>query len=903
MSSSIENLIISNNKEDQKKEVPLLYYFKNNVTSQDPLYPLNNLLNKFSRKGWVSNRFCMYPQEIIVEFHSYVNIKQINILINETKIPTIIEIVNCVMIPNDNNLGYGNSRISYQYKNIGFIKLSSNIETYFKARELRKIYVDILTKRIKLIIHKNYSNIMNTFCQVGIVSLDFFGYILLDNNKFKDSKNKSKKMNYSDICLDVEIEGIDESFIKKRMDKKAEERLNILLDEMEKKKEIDQLKKISYKIYNLEMYKKECVKRYDFDNAKRIKSDLDIFKKMLNDYISKKEENYENQNSENNNNIKNDITINNEEENKQNTIQKKKLTRKLNISRTQQDIFNYSGKKNDDIVLPTLQKKINSDLKSISNINSNSFDNNNTINSSGHFDSIIGICENEPKEREPLEELAPENKTKYEILHNILNEEVIRKLFSKHIYYKEEGLDALNAEAHKIIVDPKKTTQEANKHIVALINIFFGFFEEKHPNIIVKCLELFLNVIKAIKDRSTTNKTEYDFKITKAILSRIKGKLNHISKKVRLKASELYIYMLNSDFCEFNSLITELIETEVNGYYNKLEMQNNVNFSFQLNSSRGVILGNPINLSKQLMITKMKILLEVMSNKDENTKFDKKKFPQNLVGDFIIMNVNHAKEEVRDITKEVLIKYIQIFGNQILYKLKSIIDYRELMKLFQDKDELKQQLILIREEENKKSIDISNNNINYPNYIGFTKKRNHKLEPITGITNNSLIVKRNNKQKLMKSSSQPKILPSKRKALKPINNKNNISLNNSNILQNNINSNTNTIKNNDKKNINNNNKNNNNDKNSNNNNDKNNENNKINNNNIDKISNKENNINNEKNNNNEDNINNNNNNENIIHNDKNSNNGKNSNNDNNNNINNKNLKKKKKDESKNQEKS
>jgi hypothetical protein len=115
---------------------------------------------------------------------------------------------------------------------------------------------------------------------------------------------------------------------------------------------------------------------------------------MLNDYINKSDDNNnENQKSENKDisgGNNNDLTVNNnEEENKQNKINKLKITKKLKISRTQQDIFNLSGKKNDDIILPTLQKKINSDLKSISNINSNSFDNNNTINSSGHFDSII----------------------------------------------------------------------------------------------------------------------------------------------------------------------------------------------------------------------------------------------------------------------------------------------------------------------------------------------------------------------------------------------------------------------------------------------------------------------------------------------------------------------------------
>ena len=73
--------------------------------------------------------------------------------------------------------------------------------------------------------------------------------------------------------------------------------------------------------------------------------------------------------------------------------------------------------------------------------------------------------------------------------------------------------------------------------------------------------------------------------------------------------------MLNSDFCEFNSLITELIENEVNGYYIKLEkLNNNLNFSFQLFGGLG--LGNvySLNLSKQLMVTKMKIILEILSN-------------------------------------------------------------------------------------------------------------------------------------------------------------------------------------------------------------------------------------------------------------------------------------------------
>ena len=160
---------------------PLTYNFIN-FTSQDPFHPINLLLekNNNTQGGWVSNRYCVYPQEILIQFPSMVNIRQINILVNESKIPKMIEFINCIPIGEKNKFiinNNNNSRIipsEFMYENIGFIKLSSNIESNYKARELRKIYININTEYIKLKIHRNYTNNLNMFCQVGIVSLDFF---------------------------------------------------------------------------------------------------------------------------------------------------------------------------------------------------------------------------------------------------------------------------------------------------------------------------------------------------------------------------------------------------------------------------------------------------------------------------------------------------------------------------------------------------------------------------------------------------------------------------------------------------------------------------------------------------------------------------------------------------------
>ena len=135
---------------------PLEYNFVN-FTSQDPSHPINYLLNNNNTKGgWISNRYCTYPQEILIQFPTMVNIRQINILINECKIPKTIEFINCIPIGDKNKFIINNNNISkiipaeVMYENIGYIKLSTNVESNYKARELRKIYININTEFIKL---------------------------------------------------------------------------------------------------------------------------------------------------------------------------------------------------------------------------------------------------------------------------------------------------------------------------------------------------------------------------------------------------------------------------------------------------------------------------------------------------------------------------------------------------------------------------------------------------------------------------------------------------------------------------------------------------------------------------------------------------------------------------------
>ena len=791
-SSARKNLLSSY----KNRIIPLTYNFIT-FTSQDPLHPINLLLekNNNTKGGWLSNRYCIYPQEILIKFPSIVNIRQINILINESKIPKMIEFINCIPVGEKNKFiinNNNNSRLipsEFMYENIGFIKLSSNTESNYKARELRKIYININAEYIKLKIHRNYINNLNMFCQVGIVYLEFLGTkkeikknIIIEDSNNNNNINLNNETNNNnindtieslfDVCFNTDE--VEAKFIDERMDKTTKDKLKELIDEMNNKKEneeydvckiikdkIDKIRKIALKIYTLEEEKKEYANKNDFDKAKELKISIEKIKKLLNFYLS-------------------------DDYNKQNKIIKNKNinNRKIFVGQSQEELKTDEFLEYDEIILPVVLKKLKK--------NNNSFNNSGENSGENSFDSFDNIKDIKEIEKKPLEELDNNLKNKYELLICFVGEDILRKIFSKFIYYKEEGFDLLKVKV-KDIINEQKNTSEANKYIVLLIDIIYNFLDDKHPSIVFKCLDIFSNILEAIEEKSRLSKVSYDFTITKKILNKIKEKLNDISKKVRVKASDLYCFMLETDFCEYNTLLIELIENEVFNHYNKYLLSVNKNRRFRFSSYDDYNYKHEVKSSKQLIITKMDIFLRVLKNFNDavqKKKTDKQKFPQNILGDFIIMNINHPKEDVREITKDVMVKFIGIFGNKIFNKMQMVIDDKELSKIFQDKKELKTAYNNLKNKnnENKEEEKVNTINTSVTSSVDgifltnvnrkFQSKNNkkNKLVPIGKTLNKNIKIisnsNLNNNKKMMHSSSQPKFFNLKPK-LKPINIKRN----------------------------------------------------------------------------------------------------------------------------------
>ena len=780
-----------------KNRIGSLDYNFISFSSQDPSHPIKSIKKNLGspiNEGWLSNRYCAYPQEIMIKFPNQVNIRQLNILVNESKIPKKIELINCIPIGKRNKLlinGDKNIKLipsEFMFENIGFINLSSNAENKYKLRELRKIYININSEYLKLKIYQNHKNDLNMFCQVGIVALNIYGTKIEKKQKNrkispineKTKTNTSDDGTLSDICFSGE--GLDEKVIDEKLDEKTNEKIQELTKEMDLKKQnekydeckfikdkIDKIKKISLKIRVLEEEKKESANRNDFERAQEIKVDLQKEGKLLEFYSSdayKYNENYKkNQSKVENKSVPN---TNNSIISTFRKIDNHKFTNKkiekINVSQShpQQELITDEILDYDDVIVPTLKNKLKGNNSSM---------NQSLFNNAGNsFDSLENTKEIDPQEVKPLEELSDLLKKKYELLIPIVGEEIIRKIFSKWIGYKKEGLKFLKEKVNDIL-NQKSETKEVNKYIIPLMEIINLYLDNKHSSIVFEALDMFNNILTAIKNMSKENDISYDFTITKKTLRKIKEKLNDIAKLVREKAENLYYIMLDSDFCDYNALLTELVEKELIYQFDKtIEAKKNFIINpyspfDDYNNNNNILEDKSTN---HLIITKMKIFLKALENFDDavsKNRTDKERFPKDILGDFIIMYINHQNYDIREITKKVAIKFIPLFGNDMIEKMNIYLDEKDIIKTEKELNKVYEKIK--REEKKNLDVSLSHENVfltNVNKKFPFGKKG--KLKPIE---NDNIKFKLLNKH-IMRSSSQPKLKLAKTK-LKPLLNK------------------------------------------------------------------------------------------------------------------------------------
>ena len=262
-----------------------------------------------------------------------------------------------------------------------------------------------------------------------------------------------------------------------------------------------------------------------------------------------------------------------------------------------------------------------------------------------------------------MEELEQNILLSYEPFIPFIGEEGLRKLFSRHVLWKEEGLEDFTKKLNEIINEKNENLNQLITLTMKLFNILLG---EKHPQISLKAFDVFQNIMDLLQKLNSISKKgekfSYDFNITDNILIRIKEKLGDVNLKLRNKAIDLYFFLLKQNFCDYNSLLSELLEEEFRHIDSK-----------KVQKSSKVILG------------KLSIFDSVFD--DYNDAVSEKRtepntFPLNIILNYTVENLSHSKSEIRKVARKILLKINQTFGfKKIEGALIKKSDGRELEKL------------------------------------------------------------------------------------------------------------------------------------------------------------------------------------------------------------------------------
>ncbi|XP_071110033.1 centrosomal protein of 104 kDa-like isoform X1 [Haliotis cracherodii] len=223
------------------------------VSGQDDSYRAAELNNHSPlTKGWQSSRFCLYPQDIVIQLGRRSRLCKIQILSHQFLIATKIEFY-VGDVPDGVPLSLDTAR----YTRLGYVSLSDNEKTGYKARELKSVHVDAVGVYLKLNIHKNHVNKFNLYNQVGVIAINVIG----------DPLTKSYDPSDPEYLLDVSDNRIDKDPALDGYLNRPDyiSPLDDLAFDMYQDPEIAQI------IRRLERKKQEAVLQERYDYAKRLK--------------------------------------------------------------------------------------------------------------------------------------------------------------------------------------------------------------------------------------------------------------------------------------------------------------------------------------------------------------------------------------------------------------------------------------------------------------------------------------------------------------------------------------------------------------------------------------------------------------------------------------------------------
>ncbi|XP_074537277.1 centrosomal protein of 104 kDa isoform X2 [Halichoeres trimaculatus] len=230
--------------------------------------------------GWRSSRLCSYPQHITLQLGERSRVRKLQLLAHQYLIPAKVEFHIGDSLPETSTQGFPG-----QLRRLGYVSLSDNEKTGFKARELKSIHVDAIGTYLRITFHRNYVNRFNSYNQPSREQLiDHYLNssqleVALDTTFMGKCENISPLDDLAfDMYQDPEVAHIIRVLDQKKQDmvwQEKYEQAKIL------KQAIADLQKVGERLARYDVEKRCAIEKEDYDLAKKKKELMEDYRKSV----------------------------------------------------------------------------------------------------------------------------------------------------------------------------------------------------------------------------------------------------------------------------------------------------------------------------------------------------------------------------------------------------------------------------------------------------------------------------------------------------------------------------------------------------------------------------------------------------------------------------------------------
>ncbi|XP_030641100.1 centrosomal protein of 104 kDa [Chanos chanos] len=269
---------------------------------EDNYSPKELMVHAPTVSGWRSTRFCSYPQEIILQLVERCHIRKLQLLAHQYLIPTKIEFHTGDRLPESSSPGHQD-----HLRRLGYVSLSDNEKTGYRARELKSVHVDAVGTYLKLTFHKNYINRYNLYNQVALVAInvladpvDFSDINLIQTRdqlieQYLNSTQHGSALDGSyvgskyesisplddlafDMYQDPEVARIIRLLDARKQDMVRQEQYDLA---KKLKQAIADLQKVGERLGRYDVEKHSAIEREDYDTAKLKKEQMETYRRRV----------------------------------------------------------------------------------------------------------------------------------------------------------------------------------------------------------------------------------------------------------------------------------------------------------------------------------------------------------------------------------------------------------------------------------------------------------------------------------------------------------------------------------------------------------------------------------------------------------------------------------------------